>query len=276
MNKNQFLAQLQDALRWKLKPEVVSDIISDYEGFFSADDGKSEAQICAELGDPKSIAEDIIAESGRIAVRNPKNYSALKWKLLLIVLGFVIPAYYIFFAPTYPIFPSYFASGISNLVIFAGIFAVILARGANTPSKRFQTGGKFKYIPLTLCHVALLVLVVMNFRHYSDFLNHLQSGDAYISGLFGDWSLYLRLGSPLLVILSMIGFYRSSPYYFTVSVHAVGALSFHVAQLEAFLLIDDDIGVMQSRNSAALIVYALALVLTLALGVYIRRLKRRA
>ncbi|MDR0935133.1 MAG: DUF1700 domain-containing protein [Oscillospiraceae bacterium] len=279
MNKTLFLAQLQDALRWKLKPQEVSDIIADYEGFFNSDDGKSEAEICADLGDVRAIAADIIAEAARRPAREVKNYSALKWKLLLIALGFFIPGYFVFLAPTYGnLLGNLFTTALVSLLVFIGVFALILTKGANIPSERFQKSGRQKYIPIIICHIIFIVAIVINFVTYDNWLvSMVNEPTQYGDSVFGNWDLYTRLGSIFLLILSLVGFYRSSPYYFTVSVHAIGVLAFHIAQLYTLRnLMGGDLSLVRGQHLLAFVVYAVAVIASLALAFYIRRLKRRA
>lgn len=62
MNKREFL----DLLRYYLRayPEnIINDIVSDYEEHFhiGKENGKSEEQICSELGSPKDIADEFLS-----------------------------------------------------------------------------------------------------------------------------------------------------------------------------------------------------------------------
>jgi uncharacterized membrane protein len=88
MTKVLFLTQLHAALKWNLKPKEISNILFDYEGFFdkAVSGGQSEEQTCAELGTPKTIAEDIVAELGRPGILRSKS----KWKLALCALSIAV------------------------------------------------------------------------------------------------------------------------------------------------------------------------------------------
>lgn len=67
MTKKIFLRNLRLALRWKFPRHEIAEILVDYEGFFAAgaSEGKTENQICAELGDVKAIAAELGAEMSR-------------------------------------------------------------------------------------------------------------------------------------------------------------------------------------------------------------------
>jgi uncharacterized membrane protein len=72
MEKTEFMAGLQKALRWRLSRREIKEIIVDYEGFFAAghSEGKSESQISAELGVPAAIAAELTAalrKGGKLA-----------------------------------------------------------------------------------------------------------------------------------------------------------------------------------------------------------------
>lgn len=61
MKKANYLQTLRENLSGKISDNELKDIISDYEGFFitGMEEGKTEEQICAELGDPLVIADSM-------------------------------------------------------------------------------------------------------------------------------------------------------------------------------------------------------------------------
>ena len=63
MNKNEFLNELERSLA-SLPAEERREIINDFQEHFQAgaENGKTEAQLCEELGDPKSCAAQYLAE----------------------------------------------------------------------------------------------------------------------------------------------------------------------------------------------------------------------
>lgn len=62
MNKEQFLKQLEASLK-RLSMEERKDILQDYEEYFAMgmENGKSEQEIAASLGNPKQIAKELLA-----------------------------------------------------------------------------------------------------------------------------------------------------------------------------------------------------------------------
>lgn len=64
MTKKQYLSSLRSCLRFKFTDTEINDIISDMEECFDsgAAEGKTESEICLELGEPKTAAKDISAE----------------------------------------------------------------------------------------------------------------------------------------------------------------------------------------------------------------------
>ncbi len=59
MNKQVFMKQLADGLT-KLPKEEIGDILADFEEYFTcaAQEGGSEQELCARLGDPKKLAKE--------------------------------------------------------------------------------------------------------------------------------------------------------------------------------------------------------------------------
>lgn len=63
MNRYDFMRQLSDGLK-KLPKEEVSDILSDFEEYFScaSKEGRGEEELCERLGDPKKLAKEYTAQ----------------------------------------------------------------------------------------------------------------------------------------------------------------------------------------------------------------------
>lgn len=64
MTKKQYLSSLRSCLRFKFTDTEINDIISDMEECFDSGtaEGKTESEICFELGEPQTAARDISAE----------------------------------------------------------------------------------------------------------------------------------------------------------------------------------------------------------------------
>lgn len=104
MKKQEFLDLLRHYLRY-LPSIVIEDIVQDYEEHFlmGSEKGKSEEQICVELGSPRDIADDYLRnEKYKVKSFDEINYSKSEtkerwgfWKLMLVgavclILGFPV------------------------------------------------------------------------------------------------------------------------------------------------------------------------------------------
>ncbi len=71
MTKDLYLQQLRRQLNWRLPPDEVREVLSDYEGFFEEGlaEGKDEAALCEQFGAPKEAARALLREEGRRAGR---------------------------------------------------------------------------------------------------------------------------------------------------------------------------------------------------------------
>lgn len=61
-----FMRSLRRALAWRLPPSEVSGVMADYEGFFAAGaaEGKTEAELCRQFGQPRQVASALLREEG--------------------------------------------------------------------------------------------------------------------------------------------------------------------------------------------------------------------
>lgn len=64
--KIKYLRQLKHALRWRLPLSESKETLADYEGFFDEGilAGRSEAELCAQFGQPKETAHDLSRDAG--------------------------------------------------------------------------------------------------------------------------------------------------------------------------------------------------------------------
>ncbi|MBU6268470.1 MAG: DUF1700 domain-containing protein [Sphingomonadales bacterium] len=65
MKRDEFLKKLHNGLAG-LRPEAIDDIMSDYDAHFdaAAEEGRSEAEVAAALGDPARLARELRLEAG--------------------------------------------------------------------------------------------------------------------------------------------------------------------------------------------------------------------
>lgn len=69
MKQSEYLRELKENLESRVSPEVLRDILSDYESFFISgrEDGKSDDEISGELGSPAFLAKTLLEDhSGRV------------------------------------------------------------------------------------------------------------------------------------------------------------------------------------------------------------------
>ncbi len=61
-----FMRALRRALAWRLPPAEVRSVLTDYEGFFAvgAAEGKTEAELCRQFGQPRQVAAALLREEG--------------------------------------------------------------------------------------------------------------------------------------------------------------------------------------------------------------------
>jgi len=67
MTKELYLRRLRRQLNWRLPPDEVREVLADYEGFFrdGLAEGKDEAALCEQFGEPKEAARALLREDGR-------------------------------------------------------------------------------------------------------------------------------------------------------------------------------------------------------------------
>ena len=73
MSRYEYLKTLESHLRLSLSRSEINDILRDYGEYFNEGEnqGKSEWEIIAKLGDPKEVAQQIISESHRDQAQKP-------------------------------------------------------------------------------------------------------------------------------------------------------------------------------------------------------------
>lgn len=73
MSRYEYLKTLESYLRLSLSRGEINDILRDYGEYFNEGEnqGKSEWEIIAKLGDPKEVAQQIICESNKGQPKNP-------------------------------------------------------------------------------------------------------------------------------------------------------------------------------------------------------------
>ncbi|HEY2491434.1 MAG TPA: DUF1700 domain-containing protein [Paenibacillus sp.] len=90
MNKNQFLSTLHVHLA-SLAPEERNEFMADYESHFihGLQNGKTEAQIASELGDPIELAKEMVGDRATAVIHTAKPSAAIRSLCVYVGLFFV-------------------------------------------------------------------------------------------------------------------------------------------------------------------------------------------
>lgn len=237
MEKRDFLKKLHKSLRRTFTKQEIRDILTDYESFFisGANDGKSENEICTELGDPDAVALELVKELPRNnTVSPPINIFIKIIAALLTLFGF---SYSLLIYPGFNLVRD-------SLVLFC-VFAAVLFL-ALIGKRNIHKSGKAYVLILSFGNVLLFGIVILidtfikeliyvtanilplkpnsimskiiDFFKFADieFLTNFMSAIVYISA-----AIFF-----LISVTAVLGFYRSTPFYFAMLIHAAGALNY--------------------------------------------------
>lgn len=240
MDKQNFLNKLHKSLRRTFTKQEIRDIIADYEGFFisGANDGKSEEEICIELGDPAAVALELMQEL-------PQPVSSISLSKDILIKIFAAALTLFGFSYYFIIYSNY--NLIRDGIVLFVVFAVVLLLALYV-KRSSDKSGKTQIIILSAGHIFLLVIVIMidtfikELLYYAISLTPLTPKPNTIIGkMFKLFKLadieYLTnflativytsaIVFLLIAITAVLGFYRSTPLYFTLLIHAAGALNY--------------------------------------------------
>jgi uncharacterized membrane protein len=132
MDKERFLQKLRRRLRWRFSADETDDILADYGEFFLAGraEGKSEQEICLELGAPAAIASDLARE---LQKKHPLRTQAIQRLLVPVLLLIIILSRMSS--------PEDYARSLALLLVIYGLTAataLLFARGAGVLWRRAQ------------------------------------------------------------------------------------------------------------------------------------------
>lgn len=99
MTKVEYLQLLKDCLSGKIHENELNDILSDYEGFFltGMEEGRSEATISAELGNPLEIAQSLIDSADKRIVL---CYAPVYKRIVAVIIDIILAGLpFVWFAP---------------------------------------------------------------------------------------------------------------------------------------------------------------------------------
>jgi len=273
MDKLEFLFRLRNALRWTFSSDEIADILRDYESFFAtgSEEGKTESAICDGFGHPSVIARDLAVALEKKKTR-PLSARIIRRKVFSMAL-FVVGLTYCFGV--------YQSNNIlrDSIIMLVG-FSVIMW---------FSVGGTFRGSPpvsiadskarkllLPIGHIFLVSAVASCYF----FLRYIESKwqsaidvSSYGAALA---IIIITLGSAavLIGVLSIIGFYRLSPQFFTITTHAAGVVA-HSFMAYSYLMRVDNPLVFGTSFMYILVIYGSSVVLTLLFALLISATSKR-
>jgi len=268
MTKLKYMRKLSAALYWRMPADKAAEVLSDYEEFFASGtaEGKTEAQICAELGKPREAVREI-GEALRQKDFLP-NRIALNLILIAIVVLFLFLGY---------------GTDWNYLADWKYITAFTVVSVA---ALRFLFGGVIPYrkkskaaLPAIIIYNALLLGTVLAVFYVTRFA--LSAPIEKVAAVFGEVE---RLGHKFEIILggsrifaavlfgvATYGYFHFSRYYFTVCANALCAaamLNFTFCYLNRMGA--DTVKVLDLTDQS-LLLYFFALIITLPYALIGRR-----
>jgi uncharacterized membrane protein len=275
MERQEFLEQLQCSLRWTFTHEEITDILSDYDGFFvsGSKEGKNERQICTELGNPSAIALDLAETLGK-KTKRPISIKIIQRMTLTIALLVIGIAYY------FAVYQS--ANIVRDSIIMLIGFTVVLwfALGGTlrrTPPVSPVKHGRVKQF-LLAGHIIPSVMVIICYFLFNRSLTAETLTQAEIVSyiqLANGFRFTFAIVALLMAVFAAYGFYRFTPQLFTVIVHALGAVAYLNAVFNIFMRLDD-VATATHLMATTLLIYGAAAVFTILFSLFIHSISRRA
>jgi len=274
MEKLEFLKKLRRALSWTFTEEEITDILADYEDFFisgGAED-KDETQICTELGDPAEIARGLAEalEKKRTSPLWFKIFARMLCTAAVGIAGFMISNYLLWRTDT-----GVFAGpSMLYIAIIVVMWFVLMGFTSKLPPVA-QASNKAWKTAFTACHAGLLMFTVLDYSlFHKGVTNTLLDRPLPAVVILYSYILPVVLSVSLLIaVISIFGFYRASPLWFTVISHAFGTAVYTWTQVNILHSLDDPARLPSLLS--VIIVYGVSLVLSLLLAAFISRLSRR-
>ncbi|MDR1692154.1 MAG: DUF1700 domain-containing protein [Oscillospiraceae bacterium] len=260
MEKQKFLGELRKELRWTFAKEETEDILRDYEGFFAAgaSEGKTDAEICADLGSPPGVALSLAETLGKkrpfsrkAAIRAGAAALLLIPNLLYFLLGNGNPA----------------VTCAALLVETAALWSVL---GFFPPVARRRTGaGRWPVLCGHLLLGGLTTAAAAWFWSRSEVLA-LGNGGASVDTA----GILFAASAAAIAVFGIVWFYKRSAQAFTLTVHALGAVGYVSAAGAVFSRLSDP-DAFNAGMREALWIYLFALLLTAFVAALIRDLGKR-
>lgn len=272
MNKTEFLKEMLTCLRWSFSSNEIIDTVLDIEEFFrkGAIEGKSEEQICSELGAPSDVAFELSVSLDKW--KKPPSTSRLIRRMTLLVSFLMIGFILIFLYRTSVYI---FRDSVILLFVLSIVLWRLLGGRENARLMLFSSTKKSKWILLSIhAMLAALIIIACILRYQLITAPIPTSGDEFPA--FSRFTILLgtEYAATLLVIcFALHNFFNYKVYYFTLLIHSIGvifslnALYFFMAHL--------DTPTLRLWLMEMLAIYILSVIITIVFGSLIYNYQKR-
>jgi len=253
MNKMKFLRSLGAALYWRVPAVKAAEILSDYEDFFESGkaDGKTEAEICAELGKPREIAREL----------KQKNFLPKQIIINLFLIAVSVLFLFLDYGMDWRFLTGFAVVSVAALrILFGGVIAY--SRKSKITLPVIIVFNSLLLGTVTAVFAVTRFAVFAPIEKLTAVFGDIERIGYKLTGIING-SKILCLG---LFAVAVWGYFRYSRYYFTVCANAVCAaamLNFTIGYLSNM---GADTVKLFGFTEQSLLLYFAALVLTLPLG----------
>ncbi|MDR2167061.1 MAG: DUF1700 domain-containing protein [Clostridiales bacterium] len=221
MNKHEYLARLRKSLRRRFEPEEIGEILTDYDGFFAEAiaEGKTEAQISAELGEPGAVAAELAEAFNKKRRILPLSVDLRQILFLVGLLALAISYYALTERVSYPLF-----ARMAGVGAFAMLFWLIMRKGLRKAPRTMPV------LHLIFAHSLLLAIGI--FIHYFPnmalwyFFNAIRVVDVEVYATTISLIMRAFLVSMAFALVASVHGLRRSPYFFAIGLQSVITAAF--------------------------------------------------
>lgn len=275
MNKQEFMKRLKKALRWTFDSNEIEDILSDYKGFFEdgIKNGRSEQTVCKELGNPNGIAFDLATELCKTKRFSLSAKVMRRMVLVIVLLSISIVFYYLVNNNSVNIF----WHSIISMVLFIIVLWFTLGGTIHGLPPVSPLKGRLHKGIVIINHILLLCVVTIFHIFLSLLIKEMFEDNVFINidiqFIKNMWVLFMVIAF-ILAILSLYGFYRFTPQYFTIICHSIGVVAYLCSAYYIAKTLDSPEKI-QSDVSSLLYVYAASVIITILFTWLIYVLQKR-
>lgn len=270
MNKGEILGDLLTYLRWSFPQKEIKEIVRDYDEFFRAGavEGKSQEQICTELGAPSEIALELAAS---LKKRNMKPSTARLLRRMAFGAALFLVGYMLCF-----MHDNRMHILRDSVIIVFGLSAALwwLLGGRLSTALPLSCSTKPKKWPLCSIHIGLSVFIItISMLFYEVNARWAAGGEVLaFAGMTRMLLAAFMAASLVVTIFSAYQFYSYRPRYFALTVHSMGVV-FYLNALYLFMASLEPPR-LDVWTTAVLIVYALSVVILTGFTAHIQRSRK--